>query len=139
MDPSRIRARKFNSGKPGRPAAGGSGEIDAIWTETPEQKAERLKNSVMGVSKSSTTAEAKVESRSKEDIETAKRLEKARGKSLMEAHQVRKDTPKDDDPSKRVFDYEKDVGGGRVGQAQKREMLGKAKEFGNRFSGGSFL
>lgn len=145
MDPTKIRPRKFNTGKAGRPPAGGGGgnEIDAIWTETPEQKAQRLKNSVMGVSSSTSSTvsatQRSTESRKQEDIETAQRLEKARGKSLLETHQGRKDKEEEDDPSKRAFDYEKDVGGARVGHAQKKELLGRAKEFGSRFSGGNYL
>jgi hypothetical protein len=46
----------------------------------------------------------------------------------------------EDDPSKRAFDREKDMGSGtRISASQKREMLNKAADFSSRFSGGSFL
>lgn len=86
-------------------------------------------------------------------------------RSLMEQHQdrkVRRDGDRDgdaragqrskakdktghgdeeeDDPSKRAFDREKDMGlGGRIGQVQKREMLKKAGDFGGRFERGKYL
>lgn len=139
-DPSKLRARKFNTGKGGRPVASGNSEIDGIWTETPEQKAKRLKDSVMGVSAPTSSAATAKSTRTKEDEATARRLEKSRGKSLLEQHEKREDKEEEDDPSKRAFDYEKDVGGGmKIGHAQKRELLNQAKGFGSKFSGGSFL
>lgn len=52
VDPTKLRNRKFQSGKPGssRPAASGGGGVDASWTETPEQKMRRLQDEVLGVS-----------------------------------------------------------------------------------------
>ncbi len=47
---------------------------------------------------------------------------------------------KEDDPSKRAFDYEKDMGSAaKIGHAQKREMLKRAADLGSKFSKGSFL
>ena len=47
---------------------------------------------------------------------------------------------KEDDPSKRGFDREKDMAlGGRVGHVQKRDMLAKAADFGSRFQKGRYL
>lgn len=47
---------------------------------------------------------------------------------------------KEDDPSKRAFDKEKDIGGGmKIGHAQKKEMLTRAADFGSRFAGGNYL
>ncbi|KAI0096652.1 hypothetical protein GGR51DRAFT_542944 [Nemania sp. FL0031] len=46
----------------------------------------------------------------------------------------------DDDPSKRAFDKEKDMKlGGRIGAAQRRELLNKAADFGGRFAKGKYL
>lgn len=65
---------------------------------------------------------------------------KNRGGSLYQAHQQSTPKEKEDDPSKRAFDREKDIAGGmKIGHAQKREMLNRAKDFGSRFSGGSYL
>lgn len=59
----------------------------------------------------------------------------------MHEHSVRnKDSETDDDPSKRVFDREKDMGSGmRIGHSQRQEMLKKASDFSSKFSGGSYL
>lgn len=65
---------------------------------------------------------------------------KHRGKSLYDDHQKTKPQEKEDDPSKRAFDREKDVGGGmKIGHAKRKEMLNRASDFGSRFAGGSYL
>lgn len=47
---------------------------------------------------------------------------------------------KEDDPSKRAFDKEKDIRGGiKLGHGQKRELLNRAADFGSRFAGGKYL
>lgn len=63
------------------------------------------------------------------------------GPSLMEQHEKTKGPEAvDDDPSKRAFDREKDMGaGGRISKAQKKEMLNKAAGFAEKFAGGSYL
>ena len=46
----------------------------------------------------------------------------------------------EDDPSKRAFDYERDMGGGpKMGHAQRRDMIGRAGNIGSRFSQGGYL
>jgi hypothetical protein len=58
----------------------------------------------------------------------------------MDRHQHTKGADADDDPSKRVFDREKDMGSGmRIGHTQRKEMLNKASDFSSKFSGGSYL
>lgn len=143
MDPTKMRARKFNTGKSAG-ASGGAGGMD-IWTETPEQKLKRLQDEAMGISAHSNSSTSKKESRrNREEEEKARRMREkidaSRGKSLVEAHEAKTGKEKEDDPSKRAFDYEKDMSlGGKVSHKQKREMLNKAKGFGDRFSSGSFL
>ncbi|OCL15146.1 hypothetical protein AOQ84DRAFT_279548 [Glonium stellatum] len=140
MDPTKLRARKFNSGKGAR-APNSSGADNAIWTETPEQKRKRLENEVLGISAPPGAAEVVID---REQEATAKRIrehnEKSRGKSLYELHKSQTPKEKEDDPSKRAFDWEKDVGGGmKIGHAQRKELLNKAADFGSRFSGGKYL
>jgi hypothetical protein len=65
--------------------------------------------------------------------------EKHRGKSLYEQHQGGKDGEKDDDPSKRAFDREKDIGGVQLGHSQRKEMLKHAANFSSKFAGGKYL
>ena len=51
FDPSKLRNRKFNTGK-GAKAPSHTGQSDnALWTETAEQKRQRLEDEVMGVRK----------------------------------------------------------------------------------------
>lgn len=49
-DPTKIKARKFASGTSAtsRPSGGAGGGISSIWTETPEEKAKRLADAVLG-------------------------------------------------------------------------------------------
>ncbi|KAF2277501.1 uncharacterized protein EI97DRAFT_295408 [Westerdykella ornata] len=145
MDPTKLRARKFNTGKGAR-GAGSSGNGMGVWTETPDEKLKRLQNEALGVSApANMDGTSKYPRKSKEEEDKARRirekLDAARGKSLMEQHKEGgggKD--KEDDPSKRGFDWEKDMGTGmRIGDKQRNEMLKRAKGFGDRFSSGSFL
>ncbi|KFY31001.1 hypothetical protein V494_08018, partial [Pseudogymnoascus sp. VKM F-4513 (FW-928)] len=151
VDPTKLKTRKFASGK-GAKAPGEKSGISAIWTETPEEKRQRLEDEVLG-RKEVATNSGKGESseRGKEGVDEeeqkaiAKRIreynEKNRGKSLVEQHTGRNGgKEEEDDPSKRGFDKEKDMGlGGRVGHVQKQEMLRKAGDFGSRFERGKFL
>lgn len=66
--------------------------------------------------------------------------EKNRNTSLYSEHKKTVPKEKEDDPSKRAFDKEKDIGGGmKIGHAQKKEMLNRAADFGSRFAGGNYL
>ncbi|KAL8824129.1 MAG: hypothetical protein Q9170_008243, partial [Blastenia crenularia] len=54
IDPTKLRNRKFNSGKGAKAAPSsrkGGGEISALWTETPEEKRRRLEDEMLGVKK----------------------------------------------------------------------------------------
>jgi hypothetical protein len=142
MDPSKMRARKFNTGK----SSGGGGGMSSAWTETPEQKLKRLQDEAMGITAPSTSsAPAPDSKKSKEEERRARKMREkidaARGKSLVEQH-AEKGTgkEKEDDPSKRAFDYEKDMAViGTANNKQRRELLSKSKGFSDRFSSGSFL
>ncbi len=60
--------------------------------------------------------------------------------SEFEEHKKAGTREKEDDASKRAFDREKDMGGGmKIGHAKRKEMVGKAADFGSRFSGGKYL
>lgn len=143
MDPTKMRARKFNSGKGASSTGGG---MSNAWTETPEQKLKRLQDEALGISAPNNTASAPSETkRSKEEERRARKMREkidaARGKSLVEQHQeMGKGKEKEDDPSKRAFDYEKDMAvSGAVNHKQRRDMLNKSKGFSDRFASGSFL
>lgn len=56
IDPTQIRSRKFQTGRSARSAT--SKEVDASWTETPQERMRRLGDEVMGVSAPSGTTKA---------------------------------------------------------------------------------
>jgi hypothetical protein len=160
-DPSKLKARRFASNKPhaSAPSGGGASEISSIWTETPEQKRKRLEDAVLGraapagsdleaAERMNPAARAKEKEEEARRRRTAEHVAATRGKSLYEEHQSGrkqgrsegKDVEEEDDPSKRAFDREKDMGlGGQISTAQRRELMTKAKDFGGRFQKGSFL
>ena len=51
IDPTKLKNRKFNTGKGAKGPAQMGGADNAIWTETPEEKRKRLEDEVMGVKK----------------------------------------------------------------------------------------
>jgi Protein of unknown function (DUF3752) len=66
--------------------------------------------------------------------------EKSRGPTLYKEHQKTNPQEKEDDPSARAFDRDKDIAGGlKINQTQRRELMNKAADFGSRFSSGKFL
>ena len=145
-DPTKLKNRKFNTGKGAKAPAQSSGGENALWTETPEQKRQRLEDEVMGVKKPAQLGPEDKRDRWKEEEarETERRIreynEKNRGTSLYSEHKNAAPKEKEDDPSARAFDKEKDMGMGvKIGHAQKREMLNKAKDFGSRFEKGNYL
>ncbi|CAD6582423.1 MAG: hypothetical protein ASARMPRED_000964 [Alectoria sarmentosa] len=145
-DPTKLKNRKFNTGKGSKAPAQKGGSENALWTETPEQKRQRLQDEMMGVKKPAQLGPEDKKNKWKEDEvrETHRRIreynEKNRNTSLYNEHKKATPKEKEDDPSARAFDKEKDMGMGmKIGHAQKREMLNKAKDFGSRFEKGSYL
>ncbi len=144
VDPTKLKNRKFASGKGAKAPTEKSG-VSAIWTETPEQKRQRLEDEVMGRKDPSASAQPKKPRKDDAEAEaTARRIaeynEKNRSHSLFDEHKKAVPREKEDDPSKRGFDKEKDMGlGGRIGHVQKKDMLKRAGDFGSRFERGSYL
>ncbi|KAI5815497.1 hypothetical protein BZA77DRAFT_265655 [Pyronema omphalodes] len=144
VDPTKIKNRKFQTGKGAKAPQRGGGE-NTLWTETPEQKRQRLEDEVMGrkglATQGQETGSTNIREE-KEKQETARRIreynDKNRSKSLYEEHKSRARI-EEDDPSKRAFDREKDIGGRKINHSQKKEMLNRAADFGSRFSSGNFL
>ena len=146
VDPTKLKNRKFNTGKGSKAPASKGGDDSAVWTETPEQKRKRLEDEVMGVKKPAQLGpENKKSARDEaEQRETDNRIreynEKYRGQSLYKEHIKQVPKEKADDPSARAFDREKDMAlGGKLGEAQKREMVRRAGDFGSRFEKGNYL
>lgn len=148
-DPTRLKARKFASKSSAQPAGT---QAASIWTETAEEKLQRLQDSVLGRSggpAGSSAGEGPDAARAREEEERNRKIaasvEAKRGKSLMDEHGAKRklqgaDKEEEDDPSKRAFDREKDMAlGGKIGSAQRKELLNKAADFGGRFQKGSYL
>ncbi|KAL8708309.1 MAG: hypothetical protein Q9220_006784 [cf. Caloplaca sp. 1 TL-2023] len=158
IDPTKLRNRKFNTGKgakaPPPPSStkrrGGGGDDTALWTETPEQKRQRLQDEVMGAKKPAQLVDYAGDGREgrvdeEEGRETERRIrefnDKNRGNSsLYDVHQKSVRKEKDDDPSARAFDKEKDMAGGvKIGHQKRKEYMAKAADFGSKFAGGKYL
>ncbi|ODM19891.1 hypothetical protein SI65_04877 [Aspergillus cristatus] len=83
--------------------------VDSSWTENPEQKMERIRD------------------------KEATRKDVAQQSGL-------KSSDNGDDPGMRPFDREKDMAtSSSISNAQRRELLNKAADFGSRFTGGRLL
>ncbi|TGZ81831.1 hypothetical protein EX30DRAFT_330437 [Ascodesmis nigricans] len=143
VDPTKLKNRKFNTGKSARGGAGPAA-VSSIWTETPAEKRKRLEDEVMGRRKPATQGpEGPTPTNDPEAEETARRIreynEKHRKTTLMDEHKSRA-MYTEDDPSKRAFDREKDIAGGvKISNKQKKEMLDRASDFQSRFSAGKYL
>jgi hypothetical protein len=77
MDPSKQRAKGFNTGKNARGGntTSASGTIAAAWTETPEEKLKRLQDEAMGVKPAGTPgSDAREAAAAKEREEKARRI-----------------------------------------------------------------
>ncbi|KAK2811960.1 hypothetical protein FQN50_001667 [Emmonsiellopsis sp. PD_5] len=144
VDPTKIRNRKFNTGKSAttKPKSGQPGA--GTWTETAEEKRKRLEAEVMGIQAPANSAAGLEGGSSEQDAAMAKRVreynEKQRKTTLYSQHQSSTSKEEEDDPSARPFDKEKDIRGPtKVNHAQRRELLNRASDFNTRFSGGKFL
>ncbi|KAK4565581.1 hypothetical protein LTR86_004198 [Recurvomyces mirabilis] len=152
MDPSKPRARGFNTGKgaKGPNNAMGGEDSNSAWNETPEQKRKRLRDEMMGVATSLSSSSgapaipAVKQSKRATNLDDAARehIAKSRGPSLMSRHEQTKGPAAEleDDPSKRSFDREKDMGAGmRIDGTKRKQLLNQAEGFSSKFAGGSYL
>lgn len=160
MDPTKLKNRKFQTGKGAKAPSSAASGVGDTWTETPEQKRQRLEDEVLGRRKPAQLQESgdgdggangtgAKKKREEDDREAERRIreynDRVRGGALMDEGRWTGKAgagkrEEEDDPSKRAFDREKDVKiGGAVGYTQKREMLSKAKNMGDRFARGSYL
>ncbi|KAK3300538.1 uncharacterized protein B0H64DRAFT_470623 [Chaetomium fimeti] len=187
-DPTKLKSRKFASGPRAAATDGKPAGVSSIWTETPEEKARRLANSVLGREDAHNTP-AEIRSRPEagsggsggggrdgsggggsraDEARIKSYIEQTRGKSLVAEHQAARAAGKassatlvksgdhakwgakgggegegaddDDDPSKRAFNWEKDMKvGGQISGSQRKELLNRAANFGGRFQSGKYL
>lgn len=142
VDPTKLKNRRFNTGKSATGPSQSAGGESAKWTETPAEKAARLQREMMGIEeKSGPKSQPQTDVRAEA---TAKKLkeysDKARGETLYAEHQRKNPSEEEDDPSARPFDREKDIAGGaQINHTQRKELLRKAADFGSKFSSGNYL
>lgn len=160
VDPTKLKNRKFNTGKGSNGMVQNADrESNANWTETPDEKKARLQREMMGIKDISSIQDApEDDAKSRENVRKLReynvsqspessfaylfdrRQEKLRGSTLYKEHQKTNPQEKEDDPSARPFDRDKDIAGGmKINHTQRREMMNKAADFGSRFSSGKFL
>ncbi|KAK9240158.1 hypothetical protein V1525DRAFT_396128 [Lipomyces kononenkoae] len=148
-DPLQIRPRKFLTGSSAQRAGQGA---DKSWMETEAERKKRVAEEMMGLRRKQDDLPAYGSSGPTErDEELARQVkeynERNRGKSLMEQHQdaAQRDSggegKKPDDPSKRRFDYEKDIAsGGRTMSSSKiQDFVKHASSMDSKFSKGRYL
>ena len=145
VDPTKLKARAFKTGKSA--SAPKDNSRSDTWNETPQEKQARLKREMMGIkdpkSTTDSTAQTPTVQETQDDRDTRKRIKEynaARGPSLYDAHQKGHQVEKEDDPSARAFDREKDIAGGlQMNATQRRDMMKKAGDFSTRFSSAKYL
>jgi hypothetical protein len=75
VDPTKIKNRKFQTGK-GAKAPSRAGGDSTLWTETPEEKRQRLEDEVMGRKKPATQGPPGKQNFSSAELgETARRIQ----------------------------------------------------------------
>lgn len=141
VDPTKLKSRKFNTSKSTTVKTRDSD----LWHETPAQKQARLQEESLGLrklDKPATAPRSPTVMNSEDNVETARRIREynaSRGPSLYSAHQQKQGVEGDDDPSARAFDREKDIGGGVLNAAKRRDIVKKSSDFNSRFSSAKYL
>lgn len=133
-----VKARTFNTGKSAQ-----SNEFSvqdmSVWTESYDEKKIRLKQEAMGI-KTSICDNKKVKEKKDITLDTEKQKSHIGSKrpSLYDMHfEINKKMI--DDPSKRMFDREKDVlGENYMNFEKKQKLMSFAKDM-SRFSSGTYL
>ncbi|KAK9462485.1 uncharacterized protein V1516DRAFT_670385 [Lipomyces oligophaga] len=146
-DPTQIKNKKFLSGPS---ATTGKRGADRTWSETESERKKRVAEEMMGLRQRANDEPKPATRVEVRDTELDTRVQefnaRNRGKSLLELHReglansgVSSREP--DDPSKRAFDYEKDIAsGGRVLTSSKIDELSqRAEGMNSRFSKGKYM
>ncbi|KAK9387008.1 hypothetical protein V1515DRAFT_602613 [Lipomyces mesembrius] len=148
-DPLQLRPRKFLTGSSASGAAQGA---DQSWMETEAERKKRVAEEMMGLrGKQDDQTTIGLPRRTERDEELARQVkeynERNRGKSLMEQYQAVVSSnsggggKKPDDPSKRGFDYEKDIasGGRTMDSSRIQDFVKRASSMDSKFSKGRYL
>jgi hypothetical protein len=141
VDPTKLKSRGFNSGKGAKGPRVKTGG-DSSWHETPAEKQARLAREVMGIKEIKAGPRPKHEDQvaAEKSKKMKQAIEKSRGTTLYNEHQKSNPREKEDDPSARAFDREKDIAGGtKINTTQRKELMKNASDFGSRFSSAKYL
>jgi hypothetical protein len=141
VDPTKLKSRGFNSGKGAKGPTVKSG-ADSSWHETPAEKQARLAREVLGIKEVKAGPQPKCEDQvaAEKSKKMKEAIEKSRGSTVYNEHQKSNPREKEDDPSARAFDREKDIAGGtKINTTQRKELMKNASDFGSRFSSAKFL
>ncbi|KAK4052456.1 hypothetical protein OIV83_002258 [Microbotryomycetes sp. JL201] len=160
LDPTKLKARGFSQkATSDKPSSSQSG-VD-LWTETPQERAQRLADEALGIRKKAVQSRTGGGEGNLKDIETEEQRRKrkrdeqlkkevedynrsSRKDSLLDQHSKAKKAKKDkgetEEPAA-FWDRDRDmaVGGRLMDDGKRRDVIRNAKELGGRFGGGSFL
>jgi len=145
LDPTKLKARQFS-----RKATTARDADNTLWTETPQERTQRLADEVAGKKRRAANAEDGVPSeadarkRQRKEEEIRRGISQyntnLRGQSLLDTHaKARAVAPKEKDESQSaIWDHERDMSlGGRLMDDKKRtQMIRESKGLGDRFSSG---
>ncbi|KAL5495835.1 hypothetical protein ACEPAI_1299 [Sanghuangporus weigelae] len=149
-DPTKLKARQFSRG--GNTASRSA--PNNLWTETPEERQQRIADEVAGKKRRAANAEddgsddRDIQRKRQKDLELRKVVDEhnksSRGKTLVEMHEEEKKKEKktkkdeDDDKPVAIWDHSRDMslGGRLMDEKQRRKMISEAGSLGDRFGSG---
>ena len=141
LDASKFKPRSFNQSKTAANLQQNASD-HRIWTETPQERAQRIEDEALGKVPKSSAAQGEDTAKKAEAAERHRLIkaynEKTRGLSLMEMHNANKNA-EEDDPNKRPFDYQKDIAGQRMGLKERNAMFSRAQNLDTKYAGGNYL
>ncbi|KAK4056988.1 hypothetical protein OIO90_001888 [Microbotryomycetes sp. JL221] len=157
LDPTKLKGRGFSQKATSDKPKSNQEGID-LWTETPQQRAQRLEDEALGKRKKAVQSrtgggesvpETDEERRKRKRDERLKREveeynQSSRKDTLLDQHskskKAKKDRGEQEEPVA-FWDRDRDmaVGGRLMDDGKRRDVIRNAKELGGRFGGGSFL
>ncbi|GAA5961917.1 hypothetical protein JCM8115_001609 [Rhodotorula mucilaginosa] len=154
MDTTKLKSRGFATGKAAQRASGSDSSSGVnLWTETPAERQERLRDEMLGKKRKAENAPAEEETdearrkrlrdqQLKDEVERHNRTQ--RSESLLDKHaKASRASGKDvdDRAPTAIWDRDRDMslGGRLMDDSQRSSVVKNAKGLGGRFGGGSFL
>ncbi|GAA5986008.1 hypothetical protein JCM10908_006369 [Rhodotorula pacifica] len=154
MDTTKLKSRGFATGKAAQRASGSSDSSGVnLWTETPAERQERMRDEMLGKKRKAENAPMEEETdearrkrlrdqQLKDEVERHNRTQ--RGESLLDKHAKASRAngkESDDRAPTAIWDRDRDMslGGRLMDDSQRTSVVKNAKGLGGRFGGGSFL